>query len=90
MDPVATRQFERIDVRELSEAVADKVRALSAVSRVGPGPDGGTRIETVAEGATAAVLRLLLDHDYVDVRTSLPSLEEVYLHLLDPARSEAQ
>jgi ABC-2 type transport system ATP-binding protein len=83
-------RFERIDVRELSEAVADKARALSGVGRVGPGPDGGTRIETVAEGATAAVLRLLLDHDYVDVRTSLPSLEEVYLHLLDPAQSEAQ
>lgn len=80
--------YERIDVSELGEPVAAKVRQVSGVGRVGPGPDGGTRIETVAEGATAAVLRLLLDHGHVNVRTSLPSLEEVYLHLLGPVHSD--
>jgi ABC-2 type transport system ATP-binding protein len=79
-------RYERIDVGDLSEPVMEKVRQIDGVGRVGPGPDGGTRIETVAEGATAAVLRLLLDHGYVGVRTSLPSLEEVYLHLLGHSR----
>jgi ABC-2 type transport system ATP-binding protein len=82
-------RFERIDVRsELDEGLIEKARHIDGVGKVGPGPDGGTRIETVAEGATAEVLRFLLDHGHVDLRTSMPSLEEVYLHLLGAKQSE--
>lgn len=84
-------RYERIDVRQqLDEAVARKLSQIPGVGRVGPGPDGGIRIETVAEGAAAMVLRLLLDHGCVEVRTSLPSLEEVYVHLLGTALAEAR
>lgn len=83
-------RFERIDVAtELDEGVADKIRRIDGVGKVTANPDGGTRIETVAEGAAADVLRYLLEQGRIDVRTSMPSLEEVYLHLLGAEQPEA-
>jgi ABC-2 type transport system ATP-binding protein len=41
-----------------------------------------TRIETDAEGATAVVLRTLLDAGVTTISTTRPSLEEVYLHVI--------
>jgi ABC-2 type transport system ATP-binding protein len=75
-------RFERIDVGAVDDALADKIRRSAGVGRITPTVDG-LRIETVADGAAAAVLRLLLDNGHTDVRTSMPSLEEVYFHLLD-------
>jgi ABC-2 type transport system ATP-binding protein len=40
------------------------------------------RIEVDEEGVTAQVLRLLVDAGVTSVRTSLPSLEEVYVQLI--------
>jgi ABC-2 type transport system ATP-binding protein len=78
-------KFERIDVGAASEPLIRKIALMPGVGQVAPGPDGGIRIETVAEGAAAEVLRLLLDHGHTDVRASMPSLEEVYVHLLGDA-----
>ncbi len=83
-------RFERIDVGSLSDRLTEEIQRTPGVGEVSQSPDGGVRIETVAEGATATVLRLLLDNGHVDVRTSLPSLEEVYLHLLGGERSKAR
>jgi ABC-2 type transport system ATP-binding protein len=44
--------------------------------------DGSARIEVSEEAATAQVLRSLVDGGVTSVKTSLPSLEEVYVHLI--------
>jgi ABC-2 type transport system ATP-binding protein len=75
-------RFERIDVGAVDEVLAEKIRRINGVGQVTTRDDGGVRIATVADGAAADVLQLLLDNKHTDIRTSLPSLEEVYLHLL--------
>jgi ABC-2 type transport system ATP-binding protein len=51
------------------------------VTAVSP-QDGGARIEVGEEGATREVLRHLVEAGVVSVKTSLPSLEEVYVQLV--------
>ncbi|GAB1694962.1 ABC transporter ATP-binding protein [Krasilnikovia sp. M28-CT-15] len=80
-------RFERVDTGALEPIHMDRLRAMSGVGSV-RATDDGTRIETVRPGAAGDVIRYLLDAGHVDIRTSLPSLEEVYLHLMAPdARS---
>ena len=45
-------------------------------------PGGGVRIEVNEEGATAIVLRTLIDAGATSVKTSLPGLEEVYVQMI--------
>jgi len=79
-----TNQYERIDVGPIDAELVAKIEQIDGVGRViTDGPDGGTRVETVAAGAGETVLRLLLDNGHTTLRSSLPSLEEVYFHLLD-------
>jgi ABC-2 type transport system ATP-binding protein len=44
--------------------------------------NGAARIHVDSEDAMRPVLRLLVDNGITTVRTSLPSLEEVYLGLI--------
>jgi len=44
--------------------------------------DGSARIEVTEEGATSIVLRRLVDSGVTSVKTSLPSLEEVYVQMI--------
>ena len=74
-------RFQRIDVEGAPEALVAQVAALAGVASVVPG-DGGVRIEVAEEGVTADVLKLLVDGGVTSVRTSMPSLEEVYVHLI--------
>ena len=74
-------RFQRIDVEGAEPPLLDRVRALAGVHAVNE-QDGGARIEVAEEGATGAVLKLLVDEGVTSVRTSLPSLEEVYVHLI--------
>jgi ABC-2 type transport system ATP-binding protein len=74
-------RFQRIDVEGAGEEVLARVAGLSGVASVTPA-DIGVRIEVAEEGVTAQVLKLLVDHGVTSVRTSLPSLEEVYVHLI--------
>jgi ABC-2 type transport system ATP-binding protein len=74
-------RFQRVDVEGVDErtlAELEQMSGVSSVSRV----DGGARIELGDEDATSEVLRRLVDAGVTSVRTSLPSLEEVYVHLV--------
>jgi ABC-2 type transport system ATP-binding protein len=75
-------RYERIEVEDVDEEVLARIQSLDGVQRVQVGPDGLTRIEVGAEGATRAVLHYLAEAGVRSVRTSLPTLEEVYLELV--------
>jgi ABC-2 type transport system ATP-binding protein len=75
-------RFQRIDVEGARDGVLERVEALPGVSAVSRRQDGAARIEVSEEGATAEVLRILVDEGLTSVQTSLPSLEEVYVHLI--------
>jgi ABC-2 type transport system ATP-binding protein len=72
--------YERVEAVGLPAGLAAAVEALPGVARVERGET--TRIETDAEGATALVLRTLLDAGVTAISTTRPSLEEVYLHVI--------
>jgi ABC-2 type transport system ATP-binding protein len=74
-------RFQRIDVEGADETLLARVAGLNGVARVMPA-DVGVRIEVAEEGVTAQVLKLLVDSGVTAVRTSVPSLEEVYVHLI--------
>ena len=74
-------RFQRIDVEGAGDDVVAQIAALAGVASVAPA-DIGIRIEVAEEGVTADVLRLLVDSGVTSVRTSMPSLEEVYVQLI--------
>jgi len=74
-------RFQRIDVEGADDTLLARVAGLNGVARVTPA-DVGVRIEVAEEGVTAQVLKLLVDSGVTAVRTSVPSLEEVYVHLI--------
>jgi ABC-2 type transport system ATP-binding protein len=74
-------RYQRIDVEGAPPELLDRVRSLAGVATVSAA-DGGARIEVAEEGTTGAVLKLLVDAGVTSVKTSLPSLEEVYVHLI--------
>ena len=74
-------RFQRIDVEGVDDGLLARIAALPGVSSVAPA-DVGVRIEVAEEGVTADVLKLLVDEGVTSVRTSLPSLEEVYVQLI--------
>ena len=75
-------RFQRIDVESARDGVLETIEALPGVTGVSRRQDGAARIEVNEEGATAEVLRILVDAGLTSVQTSLPSLEEVYVHLI--------
>jgi ABC-2 type transport system ATP-binding protein len=74
-------RFQRIDVEGADADLLARVRELPGVHSISA-DDGGARIEIAEEGATGTVLKLLVDAGVTSVKTSLPSLEEVYVHLI--------
>ena len=74
-------RFQRIDAEGVDGTVLDEIRALAGVSSVSE-VEGSVRIEVDEEGATRVVLGRLVDAGATSVRTSLPSLEEVYVQLI--------
>ena len=75
-------RFQRIDVEDAPREVLEAIRAIDGVSSVTTLEDGTVRIEVHEEGATTLVLKELVDVGVTAVKTSLPSLEEVYVHLI--------
>jgi ABC-2 type transport system ATP-binding protein len=75
-------RFQRIDVEDAPADVLAAIEVTTGVSSVSTLDDGSTRIEVTEEGATQAVLKLLVDAGVTSVRTSLPSLEEVYVQMI--------
>jgi ABC-2 type transport system ATP-binding protein len=74
-------RFQRIDAEGVDGPVLAEIRALAGVSNVTES-NGDVRIEVDEEGATQIVLERLVAAGVTSVRTSLPSLEEVYVHLI--------
>ena len=75
-------RFQRIDVEGASEALVAEIELVTGVSAVAVQPDGGVRIEVNEDGATTVVLKRLVDAGVTSVKTSLPSLEEVYVQMI--------
>jgi ABC-2 type transport system ATP-binding protein len=74
-------RFQRVDVEDADAAVLAEVEALAGVSQI-IRSDGGARIELDDEAALRPVLARLVETGATTVRTSLPSLEEVYVELI--------
>ena len=74
-------RFQRIDVEGATPDVLARVGGLAGVHSISE-TNGSARIEIAEEGATGAVLKLLVDAGVTSVKTTLPSLEEVYVHLI--------
>jgi ABC-2 type transport system ATP-binding protein len=75
-------RFQRIDVEGAEPGVLEEVAALHGVGSVAARDNGAARIEVTEEGATGEVLRRLVAAGVTSVKTSLPSLEEVYVHVI--------
>ncbi|CAN5219553.1 daunorubicin resistance protein DrrA family ABC transporter ATP-binding protein [soil metagenome] len=75
-------RFQRVDVEGASEAVLEEIRALRGVASVTVVDGAGTRIEVDEEGVTQLVLERLVVAGVTSVRTSLPSLDKVYVQLI--------
>jgi ABC-2 type transport system ATP-binding protein len=74
-------RFQRIDVEGADAELLSRVRGVAGVHSLSE-TDGSARIELAEEGATGAVLKLLVDAGVTSVKTSLPTLEEVYVYLI--------
>ena len=75
-------RFQRIDASGVNEPLEAELRALPGAASATRLEDGTVRIEVTEDGATHAVLTCLIDAGVTSVRTSLPSLEEVYVHVI--------
>jgi ABC-2 type transport system ATP-binding protein len=75
-------RYERIDVEEAPEPLLDQIRSLPGIGGVSPSPNGGARIDITADGTASLVLEMLVKAGVTSIRTSMPSLEEVYVQLI--------
>lgn len=75
-------RFERIDANGVDEALLAAVATVDGVGSATRRADGSARIEITADGAAAVVLARLVAAGVTSVRTSVPSLEEVYLQVI--------
>ena len=73
--------IERIDVEGAPDRLAADLLALPGVADVSVTGDGCLRIRIATRQATPAVLRRVVEAGVQSIRTSLPSLEEVYVHV---------
>lgn len=73
--------FERVEAAQVPEAVVEQIRGLDGVTSVALMDGDGIRVHTETSEAVRGVLSLLIDAGVTDLRTSRPSLEEVYLHV---------
>ena len=74
-------KYERVRAERVPAEVVSHLRAVPGVGGVTAAGDVVT-VETVAEGAAGAVLKVLVDGGVTTVSTVRPSLEEVYLHVI--------
>ena len=75
--------IERIRVEGADAALVDRIRALPGVTAVEAAPEEGAhRISVADRGAIGKVLTFVVEAGITDVRTELPTLEEVYLQLV--------
>lgn len=72
---------ERVRIRA-DAGLLDRVRALAGVLGVDPADDGTAVVSVDSQEAVGTVLAFVVAEGVTDVRTELPSLEEVYLRLV--------
>lgn len=73
--------YESVEASDVPVNVADQIRLLPGVAEARH-EQGELRVATDADGAAAAVFKLLAAHDITSARITRPSLEDVYLHLI--------
>ena len=74
-------RFQRIDVDGADRQLLDRVAALPGVESIAPATDGH-RIQVDGDEHVSIVLKVVIEGGVVGVRTSRPSLEEVYVGLI--------
>jgi ABC-2 type transport system ATP-binding protein len=75
-------RFQRIDAEGAGDELLAEIQSVLGVASVKRLDDGSARIELDEDGAARAVLSQLVEAGVTGVRTSLPSLEEVYVRLI--------
>lgn len=79
-------RYERIDALAVPESTRAKVAVLAGVDKVEDLADGYVRFHATGGDAAVEVLRALVDSGVTKLRSTEPSLEEVYLHLMGDQR----
>jgi ABC-2 type transport system ATP-binding protein len=75
--------YERVVASSVDPETAARLRGVAGVANVDyRADDAAVTVETNAEGAANAVLRILADAGVSDVSTARPNLSEVYLRLI--------
>ena len=75
-------KYERIDFEGSPDGLIQRLRELPGVASVSEMPGAGHRVELSDEMATGRVLETLVKSGVTSIRTSRPSLEEVYVHVM--------
>ncbi|MFD8705141.1 ABC transporter ATP-binding protein [Kitasatospora sp. NPDC059648] len=74
--------YERVEARDVPEAVRPELLALDGVAALEDLGDGRIRIQVRGADRSAAVLSVLLDAGVRELSTSPPGLEELYLQVI--------
>jgi ABC-2 type transport system ATP-binding protein len=74
--------YERVDARVADAGLVRQITELAGVAKTEDIGDGWLRIHTDADDVIPSILKLLVDSGITSLRTSKPSLEEVYLHVI--------
>ncbi|MET7869451.1 ABC transporter ATP-binding protein [Streptomyces cyaneofuscatus] len=74
--------FERVDAQHVPDEVRRRVVSLPGVRDAEDLPDGWVRFDTTEQGAVSPVLESLISAGVTAIRTSLPSLEDVYVTVI--------
>ena len=80
--------YERIDVDDAPPELLGRLEVDGRVARVSTAPGGAARLELDATSDASAVLQALVEAGVTSIRTSRPTLEEVYLHVFGPGSGE--
>jgi ABC-2 type transport system ATP-binding protein len=75
-------RFQRVDIEGADELLLADLQAVAGVASVTRGDNSSARIAVEDESALGEVLQLVVGRGLTSVKTSLPSLEEVYVGLI--------
>ena len=81
------QNYERIDVEGAPPELLRQLESSGAVARVTGAEDGSARLELDERSDVGSVLRELVSGGVTSIRTTRPTLEEVYLNVFGPAES---
>jgi ABC-2 type transport system ATP-binding protein len=78
------QNYERVDVDDAPAELLERLRSEGAVASVTSNADGSARLQLDERSDVGAVLRALVAAGVTSIRTTRPTLEEVYLHVFGP------